>query len=76
MQRFTNAFRPTIRFFSTSSGFKFPKHKELFAEDYYEDGQGKTNPYQKPFVLGDDLEKFDKATHRSTQTGILSTYKK
>ena len=51
----------------------FPKHKELFAEDYYEpEGETQTNPYDNPINSND----FDIGGTRSTATGILSSYKK
>ena len=59
-----------------SSLGRFPKHKELFAEDYYEaDGQ-EVNPYDTQFPGGPDTLSYDKPTHRVTSTGILSDYKK
>ena len=67
---------------------KFPKHSELFADDYYdnvhrqgEDGGVKNpkerpnDPFQKP-INEHDFERSDGATHRKTMTGVLSTYKK
>ena len=65
-----------IAMFNTSS-FKFPKHKELFAEDYYDDDQQENNPYKgAPFPGGQDFNDHAKGSHRSTSTGILATYKK
>lgn len=70
------------------SGFKFPKHTELFADDYYddihqqgEDGGAKNakerpkDPYT-PASHEQDFERADGSTHRRTMTGVLSTYKK
>jgi hypothetical protein len=61
--------------FSTGS-FKFPKHNELFTEDYYDEGKDQSNPFDKEFSGGPDFLNQDKPTHRSTHTGILSNYKK
>lgn len=67
----------SVRLFATSNegSFKFPKHKELFAEDYY-DNEADKNPYDKAFAWGKDGENFDKGSVRSTPTGILANYKK
>jgi hypothetical protein len=54
---------------------RFPKHKELFAEDYYE-ADDDTNPYDSQFPGGNDTVSYDKPNHRVTSTGILSSYKK
>ena len=60
----------SVRPFSVHSGF--PKHKELFTDDYFE----QEDPYQTNQFHGNDEEKFDEATTRMTKTGILSNYKK
>jgi len=60
----------------TSSNFRFPKHKDLFTEDYYDDSKDSKNPYESEFPGGKDYQDFNAPTHRSTQTGILSNYKK
>jgi len=68
--------------------YNFPKHKELFTEDYYddlhrtsEDGGSKEPRERKPDpFLGpehdNDFEMSDSGSHRMTHTGVLSTYKK
>jgi hypothetical protein len=71
----------SVRLFATASNdgsMKFPKHKELFADDYYDkEGEQKTqNPYENSFLHGQDSENFDKGAVRSTPTGILANYKK
>ena len=57
---------------------RFPKHKELFADDYYENAEKEeeSNPFNPSFPGGKDTESFTEPTHRSTNTGILSSYKK
>jgi hypothetical protein len=54
---------------------RFPNHKELFADDYYDENT-KKNPYAKGLPNTDDFESYDRGTHRSTPTGILANYKK
>ena len=76
----------TIRCFASGDNFKFPKHKNLFTEDYYnkEDNELSENPYAKHqghgSILGNsitnDFEDFNEPVHRATQSGLLSTYKK
>jgi hypothetical protein len=63
---------------SRAFSFKFPKHNELFADDYYEPKQNENEtPYDHKFAGGDDVENYEKSTHRkSTAGGILSSYKK
>jgi hypothetical protein len=61
------------------NSFNFPKHKELFTEDYYnpEDANAAPpNAYRSGFVYGADNVDFQKPVHRATPTGILATYKK
>ena len=54
----------------------FPKHKELLTDDFYEDDlSNESNPYGKTKVPN-DYDDYNKATHRSTATGVLSSYKK
>ena len=68
--------RPAQRTFGISNKFNFPKHKELLTEDFYDDtANDKTNPYSKNEMDG-DVESFSRPTHRSTATGVLSSYKK
>ena len=59
------------------AGWSFPRHKELLTEDYYnyEEG-GDANPYDTSTVKNDFEDYEAVATHRSTATGVLSTYKK
>lgn len=45
-------------------GFKFPKHKELFAEDYYEPEQ--ESGYDHSYPAGQDVHDYSKPTHRAT----------
>ncbi len=71
------ALAPAARAFS----FRFPKHSELFADDYYDPqksgAEESSTAYDHDFPRGDDFEDFEKPTHRrSTSGGILSTYKK
>jgi len=54
---------------------RFPNHKELFADDYYDENT-KKNPYAKGTPGTDDFESYARGTHRSTPTGILANYKK
>lgn len=63
----------SVMLFSTHQ--RFPDHKELFADDYY-DNDTKENPYAKPHSKGDDFESSHKGVHRSTPQGILANYKK
>lgn len=56
-----------------SNNMHFPRHKELFNEDYYEDKDNGTNPYNEE---REDAISYDKPSHRATGSGILSTYKK
>jgi len=30
----------------SSNNFKFPRHKDLFTEDYYDAGKDETSPYE------------------------------
>lgn len=66
-------------------GFRFPKHKELFTDEYYsgndkqEDGvysDPESDPYMKPEHTTNDFEQFDTASHKRTNGGVLSSYKK
>ena len=64
--------------FSARSGdFSFPKHKEVLTDDFYdyEASAEDSNPYVKQ-RLDDDFEDYTQPTHRSTTTGVLSSYKK
>ena len=60
----------------SSKSFKFHRHKELFTEDYYDESKDNKSPYDSEFPGGQDYQDFNAPTHRSTQTGILSNYKK
>lgn len=51
-----------------------PKHKELFADDYY-DKDDLENPYENK-MNQDDHVGYDTPTVRNTKTGILTNYKK
>lgn len=63
-----------MRGFATE--FSFPKHRELLTEDFYDDTvDDNGNPYGKTQVDG-DAESYRQPTHRSTATGVLSSYKK
>jgi len=65
-----------MQFSKESPHQRFPKHNELFADDYY-DQRTQDNPYSKPYEkANDDYESSHKGTHRSTPTGILANYKK
>jgi hypothetical protein len=79
LHQYTNTINGVLarRAFATANEgtFKFPKHKELFAEDYY-DAEGEKNPYDKAFAWGQDYDNFDKGAVKSTPTGILANYKK
>ena len=63
----------SARPFSYNNGF--PKHKELFTDDYFEHAETE-NPYDTNPLEGEDIDKFDEPSHRMTQTGVLSNYKK
>lgn len=63
------------QFSSPSGGWSFPKHKELLTDDFYEDDTHDENPYAKQ-PLSNDYDNYDQPTHRSTATGVLSSYKK
>ena len=39
----------------SSSSVRFPKHKDLFTEDYYDAGKEDKNPYESEFPGGKDL---------------------
>jgi hypothetical protein len=57
--------------------FRFPKHGELFNEDYYDEPETKKgNPYSDDPSGVDDGQNWDRPSFRSTQTGILANYKK
>ena len=64
--------RPTTRGFST--GFSFPKHRELMTEDFYDDTTNE-NPYGK-LEVENDTESYNEPRHRTSATGVLSSYKK
>lgn len=66
----------TLRRALFGTSFKFPKHKELFTEDYYDESKDSKSPYESEFPGGPDSEDFNAPSHRATQTGILSNYKK
>lgn len=59
--------------------YSFPhKNREFFTDDYYqadEYSSGGPNPYGKQ-RYENDYEDYDQPTHRSTKTGVLSSYKK
>jgi len=65
------------RHFASGDSFKFPKHKNMFSEDYYngEENEVHTSPYDKG-TSANDFEDSSMPTHRATQSGVLSTYKK
>ena len=58
----------------------FPKHTELFADDYYDKDNISGDEFSSDPYMGEkeknDYENFDQANHRKTQTGVLSSYKK
>lgn len=74
LKRLTYAPLNATRAFS----FKFPKHNELFADDYYDPKKDdEETPYDHKFPGGADYEDYEKPTHRKTTGGgILSSYKK
>ena len=39
----------------SSSSFKFPKHKDLFTEDYFDAGKDDKSPYESEFPGGKDF---------------------
>jgi len=36
----------------SSNSFKFPRHKELFTEDYYDESKDNKSPYDSEFPSG------------------------
>ena len=60
----------------SKNSWSFPKHRELLTEDFYDDEKHDDNPYAKQDFKGQDYEDYKKPTHRSTATGVLSSYKK
>ena len=38
----------------SSNNFKFPRHKDLFTEDYYDAGKDDTSPYESTLPSGKD----------------------
>lgn len=38
----------------SSNSFKFPRHKELFTEDYYDESKDNKSPYDSEFPAGQD----------------------
>ena len=65
---------------NSGKDFSFPKHKELLTEDFYDynvngsEGE-RNNPYGQQGGQP-DYEDYSQPTHRSTATGVLSSYKK
>merc|ERR1712087_512696 len=58
----------------------FPKHKELFTDEYYADGkeegyedEDQANPYG---AHGKDYEDWNEPVYKPSSRGILGTYKK
>ena len=58
--------------------FYFPKHREILTEDFYDDktyDSNESNPYASRTVQN-DWEDYSTPTHRATNSGVLSSYKK
>ena len=69
---------PLVSFAARPISGGFPKHNELFADDYYDAQADQSNAYDKKHKqnFGKDMDQFNQANNRVTPTGVLSSYKK
>jgi len=68
---------PLLSFAARPISGGFPKHDELFADDYYDAKADQPNEFDKPNShFGKDMDQFNQAKDRVTPTGVLSSYKK
>jgi hypothetical protein len=66
----------SVRPFASTLKTGFPKHKELFTDEYFQAGnEDIENPFAKESKQG-DYELPDESVKRMSNTGVLNTYKK